>query len=102
MFSFQRNDDKQFAWKNVYVALKPNSIHFYKDKKTAYEVSGPIWPISTIGPPISTVGLPISTIGLPLSTIGLPLSTIGLPISTPVWYFGLNFYNRNYKARIFF
>ena len=95
MFSFQRNDDKQFAWKNVYVALKPNSIHFYKDKKTAYEVSGPIWPISTIGPPISTVGLPIST-------IGLPLSTIGLPISTPVWYFGLNFYNRNYKARIFF
>ena len=81
MFSFQRNDDKQFAWKNVYVALKPNSIHFYKDKKTAYEVSGPIWPISTIG---------------------LPLSTIGLPISTPVWYFGLNLYNRNYKARIFF
>ena len=95
MFSFQRNDDKQFAWKNVYVALKPNSIHFYKDKKTAYEVSGPIWPISTIGPPISTVGLPIST-------IGLPISTIGLPISTPVWYFGLNLYNRNYKARIFF
>ena len=88
MFSFQRNDDKQFAWKNVYVALKPNSIHFYKDKKTAYEVSGPIWPISTVGPPIST--------------IGLPLSTIGLPISTPVWYFGLNLYNRNYKARIFF
>ena len=95
MFSFQRNDDKQFAWKNVYVALKPNSIHFYKDKKTAYEVSGPIWPISTIGPPISTVGLPIST-------IGLPLSTIGLPISTPVWYFGLNLYKRYYKARIFF
>ena len=95
MFSFQRNDDKQFAWKNVYVALKPNSIHFYKDKKTAYEVSGPIWPISTIGPPISTVGLPIST-------IGLPISTIGLPISTPVWFFGLNLYNRNYKARIFF
>ena len=81
MFSFQRNDDKQFAWKNIYVALKPNSIHFYKDKKTAYEVSGPIWPISTIG---------------------LPLSTIGLPISTPVWYFGLNLYKRYYKARIFF
>ena len=81
MFSFQRNDDKQFAWKNVYVALKPNSIHFYKDKKTAYEVSGPIWPISTIG---------------------LPLSTIGLPISTPVWYFGLNLHKRYYKTRIFF
>ena len=95
MFSFQRNDDKQFAWKNVYVALKPNSIHFYKDKKTAYEVSGPIWPISTIGPPISTVGLPIST-------IGLPISTIGLPISTPVWYFGLNLHKRYYKTRIFF
>ena len=37
MIFFQMCSDKE--WNNVYVALKPTSIYFYKDKKTAYEVS---------------------------------------------------------------
>ena len=36
-FSFQKSDE--WIWNNVYVVLRTTAIYFYKDKKTAYEVT---------------------------------------------------------------